>query len=70
MSQFLGFLQYLELVIYLIGLRIIFPANVSLFFEQLVSVIQFDILPPDQSTARILAFDLEGMDNLSEDIFF
>ena len=52
------------------GTSIVFPANVSVFFEQLISIVQFDFIPPEQSTARILSFDIEGMDKLSEDIFF
>jgi hypothetical protein len=57
MVYILGMLRSLQMIIHLPMLRIIVPANVSMFFSIIIPVVMFDIIAPEYSTELVLDFE-------------
>lgn len=57
LSYMIGWINTLQIIIHLPMLKILVPANVSLFFQLVVPIVTFDVIPPEWSTEYIMEFE-------------
>jgi len=57
LSFMIGWINTLQLIIHLPMLRILVPANVSVFFQTIIPIVTFDLIPPEWSTEYFLDFE-------------
>ena len=56
LGHMIGWINTLQLIIHLPMLRILVPANVSVFFQTIIPIVTFDLIPPEWSTEYIMDF--------------
>ena len=57
LGHMIGWINTLQLIIHLPMLRILVPANVSVFFQTIIPIVTFDLIPPEWSTEYFLDFE-------------
>lgn len=57
LSFMIGWINTLQIIIHLPMLKILVPANVSLFFQLVIPIVTFDVIPPEWSTEYIMEFE-------------
>ena len=57
MSFMIGWINTLQIIIHLPMIKILIPSNVSVFFQTIIPVVTFDIIPPEWSTEHIMEFE-------------
>ena len=57
MHYMVGWINSLQIIIHLPMMRILIPSNVNVFFQTIIPVVTFDIIPPEWSTEHIMEFE-------------
>ena len=57
LGYMIGWINTLQLIIHLPILRTLVPANVNVFFQTIIPIVTFDLIPPEWSTEYILEFE-------------
>ena len=58
----------MQMIVHLPMMRILVPPNVSCYFQTVVPIITFDVLPADYSTELILNFDRDSQEKIKDRI--
>ena len=59
MKYMIGMLNSLQITIHLPLMAISMPSNVSFFFQLILPLVMFDILPSEYTTELLFDFDLQ-----------
>jgi len=57
LTYMIGWINILQMIIHLPMMMIILPANANAFFQIVIPIATFDMLPPEYSTEYIMEFD-------------
>ena len=57
MGFMIGWINTLQMIIHLPMVRILIPSNVNVFFQTIIPIVTFDIIPPEYSTEYIMEFE-------------
>jgi hypothetical protein len=59
MAELMGTIGFLQLVVFMPLIKVMYPANARLLNDQLIEIATFDIMPTDDIYGALFEFDLD-----------